>query len=62
MKMLGYGYMIGHVDGGASGYGAVISPYDFVENLFIRLKSSSPYTFSWHADIHRYNSFMCVFV
>ena len=31
--------MIG--EGGASGYGAVIYPYDFVENLFIRLKTTT---------------------
>lgn len=55
MAMIG----AGHFDDGAGGYGAVIPSYNFIEKLFIRLKST-PNTFIWHADIHRYIILMCV--
>lgn len=53
--------MIGYViDGaGAGGYGAVISSYEFVENLFIRLKST-PHTHSFDMLTYTVITYLCV--
>lgn len=54
--------MIGCVDdgAGAGGYGAVISSYEFVENLFIRLKSTPHNTHSFDMLTYTVITYLCV--
>lgn len=53
--------MIGCVDdgAGAGGYGAVISSYEFVENLFIRLKSTPHNTHPFDMLTYTVITYLC---